>query len=340
MKKKFYILAVLFLPLILGNLACPGPTATPTAPPPAPTNTVGPSSTFTPTSTGTISPTATPLCTSATDVTVNIDGADYLGNDTGKSTPAGLNLDQGGTATGDILTFTLASPMVLNFSLCPTEDINRALVMYIRSTCTSTTGETFNGGFCSGVAQITGLSLAAGTYYIILSEGSGSAGPGPYVLRIKSGTLSSTVCGPSSGVVPEAVPTTTFGSCLSVYQINGTPHNGTYGAPFSGSRAVTGILDESDTIANSDDFVSFISTNSGSVTVTMDCFDNGLGSNDFDIIGTTDCPTSGEPNIVGQSIGLTPTEQFIFTAVGGTTYYLDIQAYQGVGPYRVTIETP
>lgn len=338
MKKKLYLFGLLLMPILLCTFACQGPSA-PTSPAPgAPTKTA--TATSTPTSTGTISPTATPPCVGVPDVTANINGADYDGNDTGKTfSPSLLGLDQGGTSAGDILTFALTTSMTLNFSLCPTEEIGRAMMMYIRPICTNPTGETFNGGYCTGMAEITGLTLSPGTYAIILPEAPGSS-VGPYVLRIISGTLSSTVCGPSNGVVPEAIPPGEFGDCSTIYEMNGTGHNGTFGAPFSGIRAVTGELDESANIANTDDFVSFTPTNSGPVSVTMDCFDNGLGANDFDVFCAAICPDGTIPPYVGLSDGIGPTEQFTFVGTAGTTYYLDVQAYQGVGPYRVTVQTP
>ena len=306
-----------------------------------PTNTWTP--TNSPTPTGTISPTPTPLCPGAPNVTANIDGTDYIGSDVGKTIPGFFNLDHGGTSVGDILTLTLASPMTLNISLCTTEQLGRKMALYLRPSCANANLEFFNGGFCAGLPELTSVSLTAGTYYILLAENPGTSTPsgGVYTLRIKSGSTSSNVCGPSTGVVPEVIPCLSFGSCSNYYQMNGNPPVGNYGAPFSGTRVATGSVDESKSIANTDDFLSFTPMVSGPVTVTLDCFDNGLSVNDFDIYCAATCPTDKTvPPYVGFSNTTNPIEKFVFTGAGGTTYYLDIQAFQGTGSYRITIQTP
>lgn len=342
MKSKVIILFSFLLAMASWQAACHN-RYNPSSPEhPAPT--ITPTFTVTITPTGTISPTATPLCTNAIDVTSYIDNGDYLGDDNPHALPAGLNLDHGGLSVGDILTFTLAASTELNFSLCATEDPDRKLVLYIRPVCVSSSGETFNAGYCEGLPEITGLTLAAGTYYMIIAENTGTDAPagGNYDLRIKSGNVSSVICNPFPGVVPEAISPTMYGSCSAIYQLNGDPPDGQFGAPFSGIRQATGSLDESDTIANSDDFVSFTPLYSGGVTVTLDCFDNGLNVQDFDIFVASSCPTAvgSSPSIITQSDSMNPTELCTFAGTGGTTYYVDVDAYQGTGPYRLTIQTP
>jgi hypothetical protein len=98
---------------------------------------------------------------------------------------------------------------------------------------------------------------------------------------------------------------------------------------------VTGQLDE---IVNTDDFVSFRPASSGTVTVTLDCFDNGLNNVDFDIVAASNCTAS--PNIVGQALTVNPVEQFTFSGNAGTTYYVNIEAFLGSGAYRLTVQTP
>ncbi len=297
------------------------PTFTPTC-----NGTCPPTFTFTPTPS--LTPTETPSCSGYTDVSGNIDGADFGGDDT-SSTPSLINLEGYGP-NGNVYTFTLASPKTLNFSLCPTEDPNRITFLAIRSSCwDSSTDKATNSGYCDDLSEIVGLSLSAGTYYIVMAEGSGSI-PGPYDLRIKSGNIG-TVCTVTPVSTPQAVTPGTYNSCSNVYDLNG-------GNPIStGERVGTGQIDDS---INTDDYYSFTPRNNGPVTVTLDCFDNGMCTTDFDIYGFNNCPVGGTPTSVGSSNTTNPVEQFSFTASGGTTYYVDVSAYFGAGTYRLTVQTP
>jgi hypothetical protein len=324
-KQKFYIVLLLFgalFGLFLGNLSCGN--NSPTSPKGTPTNTTTPTGTL-PTSTFTTTgtPTFTPTCGTYTSLTANIDGADFPGNDTGHTIPALILLDQGGTNVGDIFTFTLASPAILNFSTCPTADPSRDLVMYVRASCWSPAGEAYNDDTCDLLPAISGLSLPAGTYYILVAENTGSVA-GPYVLRIKSGTLPP-VATASPASTPTVVPTATYTTCTTSYY---------FGSLGTTDRVGEGNVDDS---VNTDDYYSFKPIHSGPVTVILDSFDNGMGITDFDLYGFSDCPTVTS---VGSSSGSTPSEGFTFTSVGGTTYYMDVNAFFGSGPYRLTIKTP
>ena len=138
-----------------GNPSSPNsaPTATPTCNGPCPptatfTSTASPTVTITPTRT------VTPTCGSYTDISANIDGTDLTANDTGHTLPSFVLLDQGGTTTGDIYTFTLTSSKVLNFSLCPTEDPSRDITLYVRPSCWNNAGESYNSGYCDLLPEI------------------------------------------------------------------------------------------------------------------------------------------------------------------------------------------
>ena|GEM_PF-2393707 len=309
----------------------PTPTIT-RSPTPTPTGkTATATFTATPSPTGSPVPTNTPNanCPTNADVTSYIDGADYVGNDTGHTISAGIPLDHGGTYIGDVLTFTLTTAKTLNFSLCPTEDLSRATIMYIRSDCTNISGESFNLGYCAGLPQIVNLSLSAGTYYIILAE-SGGDGPAPYALRIKSGSTASPICTVVASASPVNLTPGTHMSCSASFAFNG-------GVTASGQRIGTGNLDDT---TNTDDFYTFVPAVSGTATITLDCFDNGLNNVDFDIYAADTCPGSGKPPLLGQSATTDPVEQFTFAVTAGTTYYVDVEAYLGTGPYRLTVQTP
>jgi hypothetical protein len=295
--------------------------------------------TSTPTRTGTAqtstpTPTNTPNpgCPSVADITVNINGADYEGDTAGHTLPPGINLDQAGSFNGDLLTFTLSGPQTLDFSLCPTEDIQRNLALYIRPNCSSSTGEAYNAGFCLGLPQITGLSLPAGTYYAILSANGGASTLTSYSLRVKTGSVASAVCTVVPSVSPVAVTAGTYQNCSNVFPLNG-------GSPLGTGQAIaTGQLDDT---TNTDDFYTFTTSHSGTVTVTLDCFDNGMNNVDFDIYAATTCPTDGtDPLLIASGATTDPVEQFTINAAAGTPYYIDVSAFLGGGNYRLTVQAP
>lgn len=332
--QNLYLFLYLFLisALSIFTLACPGknnpsspqssaPTDTPTC-----NGTCPPTPTYTRTITPT--PTNTPSCTGYTDVTSNIDGADINGDDT-TSTPALINFEGFGPH-GTVYTFTLTSPKVLNFSLCPTEDGNRSTFLAVRSSCWNPgTDLASNSGYCDNLSEVVGLSLPSGTYYLVMGDSpSAPTSLGPYVLRIKSGNLPSVVATVSPTSTPQAVPSGTYSSCTSPYDLNGGSQVGT------ADRVATGQIDDT---TNTDDFYSFTPSHSGSVTVTLDSFDNGMNTADFDIYGDSNCPLGGTG---WSSSGVTPVEQFTFTATAHTTYYVDVNAYFGSGSYRLTVRTP
>lgn len=304
-------------------------TRTPTATTTPPTATASPTSSPTGTVPGATN-TPNPSCPSNGDVTAYIDNSQYVGNDTGHILPASIDLDHGGGLNGDLLTFTLSSSETLNIGLCATEDLNRNLDIYVRPVCNSTTSEYYSGPYCAGLGQIANMSLSAGSYYIILSEDTNSDGPGAYALRIKSGSIASAVCTVVPTVTPIAVPSGTYNSCSAVFAFNS-------GAAASGERIATGQLDDT---TNTDDFYSVIPTSSGTVTVTLDCFDNGMNNVDFDIFAAASCPTGSTPPLIGSSATTDPVEQFTFPCAAGSTYYIDVEAYLGSGSYRLTVQTP
>lgn len=348
------VIAIFFLAVGLGLLlvqfACtPGslpsaPTGTSSDPPPTPTGTL-PTSTFTPTvtdtptgvwtplPTATFTNTPTPLCLGVTDLTDYVDGADYFGDDTGKTLPGIFNIG-GGAVFGEAFSFVALQDGLYNFSLCPTEQADRRMSLYVRPACDSAAGQFFNGGHCAGLPQLTGVPLSFGVYYIIVVENEGSI-PGPYRLRINTRNLSTAVCLPQPGASFQTVPPNVYDSCGTPYELNAVTQP--YGNPFSGIRAAEGQLDDS---LDPNVYFSFTPANSGPVTVILDCFDNGLNNWDFDVYAAESCPVGSAPPIIAQSNSLEPVEQFTFEAVGGTTYYLNAQAYLGSGSYRLFVSTP
>ena len=281
--------------------------------------------------TPTVTVTANPNCPVVADVSSHIGGTDYLGNDLGHTLPGTINLDQGGTSTGDLLSITLTSAQTLNFTLCPTEDLSRGLVLYIRSNCSAAGGEYYNaGGVCDTLPQITGVSLAAGTYYLILAESSVTDGPGAYDLRITSNNPAVAVCTVVPTVTPVTVPSGTYVGCSNIFPLNN-------GAAFSGQAIATGSL----TDINTDDFYSFVPSTTGTATVILDCFDNGLDNVDFDIFAAASCPTSGSaPPLIAESESTNPVEEMSFAVTAGSSYYIDVEEYLGSGAYRLTVQSP
>lgn len=281
--------------------------------------------TSTSTSTPTITP--TPNCLDATPIaTTSINGPDIVGNDSTDFPP--MDLDGTGP-NGDVYTFTLSSPATLNFSLCPTDDFDRDTYLILRSNyCWNKPDTFFNDDACDFLSEITGASLAVGTYYLIVTENGGD-GPNQYTLRVTSGTSPGPVCTASPTSTPQAVSQGQHPTCSLSYDLgNSGPLN-------TGDSVATGnINDDSDT----DDWYSFVTANGGPVTVILDCFDNGLGKADLDIYGYSACPIVGSS--VGSSTTQNATESFTFTANAGVTYYIDANAYFGGGSYRLTVQTP
>lgn len=313
----FLVILSIFIPLACSQS---GSNNNPTSPSSGNSNSA---TTFTPTATVTSTPTITPTpdCVGYTDVTSNIDGASIAGLDTGKPAMA----LEGYGPSGDVYTFTLTTTKILNFSLCATDDDSRDMVLFVRQNhCWNESGESFNDDFCDLLPEITGVSLGPGTYYIIAADHDASVPPAPYTMIIKSGNLS-----PVYTVTPTVSSTAlTAGNqrtCAAAYNI---------GNSVTGEYVFTGQLDDT---VNVDDYYSFTPLNSGTVTVTMDGFDNGLGQADFDLYGYSNCPTVTS---VGSSTTNNPVETFSFLVTAGATYYLQANAYFGGGTYRLTVQTP
>lgn len=316
------ILCILFLTVFctLLSLACNGGGNGPAGPTSGP-----PAATATPTTTTTSTPTATltPSCTGYTDITANIGGADVQGNDS-TDFPA---MDLEGTGpNGDVYTFNLSSAATLTFSLCPTDDFDRDTYLFLRSGhCWNKTGELSNDDACDLLSEIAGAVLSPGTYFLIVTENGGD-GPGPYTLRITSGAVPVVVCTATPVSTPQAVPVGQHSSCSLAYSL---------GSLGTGDSVATGHLDDS---VNIEDWHSFTPVNGGTVTVTVDCYDNGLGQADFEVFGYGQCPAGSS---VGSSTSQgTTVKQFIFVALASTTYYLDIFDNFGSGNYRLTVQTP
>jgi hypothetical protein len=327
-KNPIYFLIPFFLAFsALVPLACnSGNGNSPTSPShsglPTNTNTV----TATPTSTATITP--TPNCQDATPIaTTSINGPAIQGNDATDLPP--MNLDGYGP-NGDVYTFTLSSPATLNFSLCPTDDDERDMVMILRAGhCWSPDTVFGPDNACDSLPEITGFpaTQVGNPYYLIVAENGGD-GADPYTLLVTSGSVPGVICTVTPTSTPQAVAEGEQQSCQAAYNL---------GSLGPGDSVATGYLTDD---ADTDDWYTFTANDSGPVTVTMDCFDNGLGQVDFDIYGFNSCPTTSGSSVGSSSSENNPEEQFVFTAMAGATYFIDANAYFGGGPYRLTIQVP
>jgi len=294
-----------------------------------------PTPSFTPSPTPTLSP--TPDCTTVPDISSTINGlssggiTDILGNDA-SGTP-GLYLEGLGS-TGNIFRFQVSSPMTLTFSLCPTENppiSDRDMILAIRSgACGATADAAFNDDSCDLLPEIPSFHASPGiTYYVVPMD----YGPGaPYDLRILSGPLPGVVCTVTPVSTPQALPAGQHLTCAAAYDLG-------KGSPLStGDSVGTGQLDDS---TNTDDYYSFIPANSGTVTVSLDCYDNGLNQADFDLYGFSGCSSGTDQGPVNSSTAPnTVFQQFNFNASAGATYFIDVNAYFGGGTYRLTVQTP
>ncbi len=292
-------------------------------------------STFTPSPTPTLSP--TPNCATVPDISAAINSlsnggiTDISGNDA-TDTP-GLYLDGLGS-TGNIFSFHVSSAVTLTFSLCPTEnppDSDRDMILAVRGgSCGTRTDAAFNDDSCDLLAEIQGFLAVPGDYYVVVMDyGQGS----PYDLRILSGAVPGVVCTVSPTSTPQAVYAGQHPNCSEAYDLGN-------GAQLpTGDSAVTGSnLDDA---VNTDDYYSFVPANSGTVTVSLDCYDNGLNQADFQLLAYDGCPDSNQ-NFVASSSAQTAVQSLNFpvTASAGVTYFIDANAIFGGGTYRLTVQTP
>jgi hypothetical protein len=332
-KRIFGVLLLLLFPALL-PLACKSggnSLSSPSGPP-------GPTSTFTPTFTPSPTPTFTPTpnCTTVPDISAAINslsngGITDISGDDATDTP-GLYLDGLGS-TGNIFSFHVSSAVTLSFSLCPTEnppESDRDMILAIRSGyCGTRTDIAFNDDACDLLPEIQGFQAAPGVdYYVVpMDYGQGVS----YDLRILSGPVPGLVCTMTPVSTPQAVPQGQQPDCTTAYPL------GTLG---TGDSVATGHLDDE---VNTDDYYSLVPTNSGTVTVSLDCYDNGLNQADFQIFGYQSPCGSPETLISNGSSSTTPGatfQQFNFPATAGVTYIIDVDAYFGGGPYRLTLQTP
>lgn len=331
--KKYFAAYGILVSVIAGfsilSLGCPSnnpsspqaPTPTPIPPCVNASNTPC-TATRTPTNTPTTTPTGTPTCVTVQgDITSNINGADVSGDNT-THTPS-IDLEGYGPYA-DIWTFTIAVTTTLNFSTCPTEDASKDNVMWIRKVCwDSTTDVAFNDDSCDLLAAIYGVTLPPGTYYVFVAAYQ-SGDQGAYKLRVKSGTAS-TIYAVTPVATPQVAvePNDSFGQAMDLG--GGTP------VP-TGQKIATGTVNDGGDL---NDFFSFVPANGGTAAVTLDGFDNGMSSQDFDLYGFNSTPTQ-----IASSTSTNPVETINFAVTAGQTYYLQVNAYFGSGGYRLTLHTP
>jgi hypothetical protein len=326
-KRVFGLLLFLFFSALL-PLACKSGGEGPSSPSgqgggPVPTSTA----TSTATSTPTITP--TPNCLGFIDITSNIDGADINGNDS--TDYPRMDLEDYGP-NGDVYTFTLTSAKNLNFSLCPTDDPERDTVLFLRSGhCWETAGELFNDDYCDLLSEIStstmGGPLAPGTYYLIVSENFSSV-PNPYILRVTSGPLPGAICTATPVSTPQAA--NAGATCVTSYDLGG-------GQPLgAGDSVATGHIDDTVSVEN---YYSFTPADSGTVTVIVDCYENGLGNSDLGVDIYSGCPIDSG-NLVDSASAQVSVQTLSFPVTGGTAYFADVYSLFGGGNYRLTVQTP
>lgn len=328
---RFFLLIACFA-LALLPLACGGSKGgnAITSPAGSGNNSSQATNTFSPTQTLTPTITNTPDCLDATPIaTTSINGPDIHGNDTGDTPPMNL---EGTGPNGDLYSFTLTSTTTLSFSLCPTEDESRDTYMILRAGhCWNQSGEYTNDDACDYLSELTNLSLGAGTYYLLITENGGD-GPAPYILRVRSGTISGPVYTVTSTATATAVPSGEQLNCSVARDLGA-------GSPLpTGETIVTGQLDD---VVNTDDYYMVEPANSGTVTITLDGYDNGLNQADFDLYLNSGCSGTTDTGFITSSttVGAT-SQQITFTATGGTGYFIDVYAAFGAGTYRLTVQTP
>ena len=333
--KKLQGVYALFFSMVAGlfilSTGCPGNNPTSPMQNPGPTATNTPAcvnasntpctATNTPTNTPSATPSSTPTCVTVQgDITSNINGADVNG-DNSTHTPSGDLEGYGPNA--DIWSFTIGVTTTLNFATCPSESAMDN-VMWIRKVCwDSSTDVAFNDDSCDLLASIYGVTLPPGTYYVFVAAFQ-SGDQGAYKLRVKSNAVSLVVA-----VTPVATPqaaTEPNNAVTQAMDLGGGSSLGT------GQVIATGIVDDG---GDTNDFFSFVPANGGTAAVTLDNFDNGMVSQDFDLYGYNSTPTQ-----IASNAAVTAVKTINFPVTAGQTYYLQVNAYFGSGSYRLTLHTP
>jgi hypothetical protein len=168
-----------------------------------------------------------------------------------------------------------------------------------------------------------GLTLSAGTYYLIEAAYSG-ADKGSFTLRARTGTLS-----PVYTVTPSATPQAAVepnDTSVQAEDLGGGSSLGT------GQVIRTGSADDG---ADANDYFSFVPLNGGTATAFIDGFDDGTEARDMDLY-----VYNGGLTQIASSVTSNPVDAVSFAVTAGQTYYLRVNAYFGSGPYRLTLKTP